>query len=78
MTEQLLDIRPTGRYDKVAAAYDGLSEANRAMFAKAIAEPASVIGHEALAKALRTLGYDVDRKQVHAYREKLARNKVSL
>lgn len=78
MTEQLLDIRPDGRYDKVAAAYDGMSQVNRATFAEAVAEPASVIGHEALAKALRALGYDVDRKQIHLFREKLARNKVSL
>ena len=78
MTEQLLDVRPTGRYDKVEAAYDGLSEANRKTFAEAISRPASEIGHEAIAKALRALGYDVDRKQVHLYREKLARNKVSL
>lgn len=78
MTEQLLDVRPTGRYDKVEAAYDGLSDINRKTFAEAIQQPASEVGHEAIAKALRALGYDVDRKQVHLYREKLARGRVSL
>ena len=78
MTEQLLDVRPTGRYDKVEAAYDGMSEVNRETFRKAVSQPASEVGHEALAKALRALGYDIDRKQVHLFREKLHRGKVSL
>ncbi|MDR6794350.1 hypothetical protein J2X12_002913 [Pseudarthrobacter oxydans] len=78
MTEQLLDVRPTGRYDKVEAAYDGLSDANRETFRRAIAQPASEVGHEAIAKALRALGYDVDRKQVHLFREKLSMGRVSL
>lgn len=78
MTEQLLDVRPDGRYDKVAAAYDGMSEANRETFRKAIMLGVNEVGHEALAKALRALGYDIDRKQVHLFREKLSRGKVSL
>jgi hypothetical protein len=76
--EQLLDIRPDGRYDKVAAAYDGLSDVNKATFREAIQAPVEVHGHESIARALRTLGYDVDRKQVHLFREKLSRGKVSL
>lgn len=79
MTEQqLLDIRPSDRYDKVAAAYDGLSDINKATFRQAITAPVAVHGHEKIAKALRALGYDIDRKQVHLFREKLTRGKVSL
>lgn len=78
MTEQLLDVRPTGRYDKVEAAYDGLSEANRETFREAIMQSAADVGHESIAKALRVLGYDVDRKQVHLFREKLSMGRVTL
>jgi hypothetical protein len=78
MTEQLLDVRPDGRYDKVAAAYDGMDEVNRSAFRRIIAAPVHLYGHENIARALRGLGYDVDRKQVHLFREKLARGKVSL
>lgn len=78
MTEQLLEVRPDARYDKVEAAYDGMSEDNRATFRQAIQSPVALYGHEAIAKALRALGYDIDRKQVHLFREKLARGKVSL
>jgi hypothetical protein len=78
MTEQLIDIPPSVRYDKVEAAYDGLSEPNKATFRRAILAPVEVHGHESIAKALRQLGYDVDRKQVHLFREKLQRGKVSL
>ena len=78
MTEQLLDVRPEGRYDKVAAAYDGMSDENKATFREIITAPVNLYGHEAIARALRGLGYDVDRKQVHLYREKLSRGKVSL
>jgi hypothetical protein len=78
MTEQLLDVRPDGRYDKVAAAYDGMNEVNRDTFREIISAPVHRYGHETIAKALRQLGYDVDRKQVHLFREKLARKKVSL
>lgn len=77
MTE-LLDVRPEGRYDKVEAAYDGMSEVNRDTFRDIITAPVQQYGHEAIARALRGLGYDVDRKQVHLFREKLARGKVSL
>ena len=78
MTEQLLDIRPEGRYDKVAAAYDGMSDENKATFRKVIASPVEFYGHEAVARGLRGLGYDVDRKQIHLFREKLSRGKVVL
>jgi len=74
----LLDLRPDGRYDKVAAAYDGMNDENKAAFRMAIKSPVSQFGHENIARALRGLGYDVDRKQIHLFREKLARNKVSL
>ena len=78
MTEQLLDLQPSGRYDKVEAAYDGMSDENKAAFRMAIKSPVSQFGHENIARALRGLGYDVDRKQIHLFREKLSRGKVSL
>ncbi len=78
MTEQLLDVRPSGRYDKVEAAYDGMEHHNREVFRRIIAAPVEEYGHETIAKALRALGYDVDRKQVHLFREKLARGRVVL
>lgn len=78
MTEQLLDVRPDGRYDKVAAAYDGMDKDNREVFRRIIAAPVAEYGHENIARALRGLGYDVDRKQIHLFREKLARGKVVL
>lgn len=78
MTEQLLDVRPSGQYDKVAAAYDGMNEVNRETFRDIISAPVGEYGHETIAKALRGLGYDIDRKQVHLFREKLQRGKVSL
>lgn len=77
MTE-LLDVRPEGRYDKIEAAYDGMNEVNRDTFRDIITAPVQQYGHETIARALRGLGYDVDRKQVHLFREKLARGKVSL
>lgn len=78
MPEQLLTIAPSERYDKVEAAYDGLNEVDKATFRRAILAPVDVHGHEEIARALRALGYDIDRKQVHLFREKLARGKVRL
>lgn len=65
-----------GRYDAVKAAYDGMSLENRKTFKDVIQDPA--FSHAQVAKALREIGYDVDRKQVHAFREKLAIGKVTL
>lgn len=65
------------RYDSVAAAYDGMSEANRLAF-KRIIRDADSYTHAQVARALREIGYDVDRKQVQHYREKLALGKVAL
>jgi hypothetical protein len=55
-----------------------MSAENKATFREAIQSPVHQYGHEAIAKALRGLGYDIDRKQVHLFREKLQRGKVSL
>lgn len=67
---------PTGRYDRVAAAYEGMSPADQETFRVAISDPSYTHAH--LATALRSMGYDVDRKQVQQFREKLALKKVEL
>lgn len=64
------------RYDRVEAAYNGMSLDNRKTFKDVIQD--SAFSHAQVAKALREIGYDVDRKQVHAFREKLAIGKVTL
>jgi len=66
-----------GRYCRVAAAYDGMKEANRESFRRIIQDVDSY-PHAQVASALREIGYDVDRKQVQHYRERLALGKVSL
>lgn len=68
---------PAYRYDKVAAAYDGMSEANRASFQRIIKD-VDGYPHAQVASALREIGYDIDRKQVQHFRERLALGKVSL
>lgn len=65
-----------GRYDAVEAAYDGMDLVDSIVFRKAIQDPS--YSHAQIAEALRTMGYDVDRKQVHHYREKLATGKATL
>jgi hypothetical protein len=67
---------PRARYDRVAAAYDGMSEANKASFQRIIADESYT--HTQVAAAMREIGYDVDRKQVHQFREKLAMGRVTL
>jgi hypothetical protein len=68
---------PMGRYNPVAAAYDGMGEEDRKSFRYYIERP-DQFPHAQLAKAMRELGYDVDRKQVQQFREKLALGKVIL
>lgn len=68
---------PTGRYDKVEAAYDGMAPADQKIFRSAIQNP-DKYPHAHMATALRTMGYDVDRKQVQHFREKLSLGKVKL
>jgi hypothetical protein len=65
-----------GRYDRVEAAYNGMSLTNRNTFKEIIQD--SSFSHSQIAKALREIGYDVDRKQVHQFREKLAMGRVAL
>ncbi|HEX9089796.1 MAG TPA: hypothetical protein VF867_20050 [Arthrobacter sp.] len=67
---------PRLRYDRVEAAYDGMSPANRASFRRIIRD--ETYSHAQVASAMREIGYDVDRKQVQAYREKLAIGRVAL
>lgn len=67
---------PVGRYNPVAAAYDGMNELNRLTFRDIIQDTA--YSHVQVAAALREIGYSIDRKQVQAFREKLALGKVTL
>lgn len=67
---------PRARYDRVEAAYDGMNDANRKSFRRII--QSDKYSHAQVASALREIGYDIDRKQVHAFREKLAMGKVAL
>ena len=67
---------PSGRYDRVEAAYEGMSEANRASFRRIIQDES--YSHIQVARALQEIGYDIDRKQVHNFREKLAMGRVTL
>ena len=64
------------RYDKVEAAYDGMAPADQKIFRDAIRS--RYYTHAHIASALRTMGYDVDRKQVQHFREKLSLGKVKL
>lgn len=68
--------QPSGRYDRVGAAYDGMAPADREIFREAIQNPAYTPAH--IAQALRAVGYDVDRKQVQHFREKVSLGKVDL
>jgi hypothetical protein len=67
---------PSARYDRVEAAYEGMSEANRISFRRIIQDEDYT--HIQVARALREIGYDIDRKQVHNFREKLAMGRVTL
>lgn len=68
---------PMARFDKVAAAYDGMDEDDKAAFRRIIID-AEGYPHTQVAAALRSIGYDVDRKQVQSYRERLKLGKVAL
>jgi hypothetical protein len=68
---------PMGHYNPVAAAYDGMGEGDREYFRYYIERPEE-FPHAQLAKAMRELGYNVDRKQIQSFREKLALGKVIL
>ena len=68
---------PMGHYNPVSAAYDGMDEEDRASFRFYI-QDAEKLPHAQLVKAMRELGYDIDRKQIQHFREKLALGKVIL
>ena len=74
--EQAIGV-PMGRHNPVSAAYDGMTEGNRRAFRHIIQDHASYPHHQ-VAAALRELGYDIDRKQIQSFREKLALGKVQL
>lgn len=67
---------PSARYDRVEAAYEGMSVANQISFKRIIQDDSYT--HIQVARALQEIGYDIDRKQVHNYREKLAMGRVTL
>jgi hypothetical protein len=68
---------PEGRnYNPVAAAYDGMDKADRDTF-KAIIHNDEYTPAQ-IANAMREIGYDVDRKQVQHYRERVKLGKVKL
>lgn len=68
---------PMGRYNPVSAAYDGMNEEDRQAFRYYVERPEK-FPHAQLAKAMRAMGYDIDRKQIQSFREKLALGKVIL
>jgi len=68
---------PMGRYNPVSAAYDGMNEEDREAFRLYI-QDAKTYSHSVLAKAMQRLGYDIDRKQIHHFREQLALGRVIL
>lgn len=65
-----------GRFNPVEAIYGDMTGANRETFREIIQDEGYT--HAQVAAALREIGYDVDRKQVQHYRERLALGKVSL
>jgi hypothetical protein len=67
---------PMGRYNPVSAAYDGMNEADREAFREIIQDERYT--HVQVAGALRAIGYNIDRKQIQSFREKLALGKVIL
>lgn len=78
LSEALADLIgiPMGRYNPVSAAYDGMNEDNRQTFREIIQDNA--YPHAQVASAMRELGYNIDRKQIQNFREKLALGKVIL
>jgi hypothetical protein len=78
VSELLADLIgiPMGRYNPVSAAYDGMDEDNRKTFREVIQDEA--YPHAQVASAMRELGYNIDRKQIQNFREKLALGKVIL
>lgn len=73
---EALGAAQKSRHDRVEAAYDGMGPEDQKIFRDAIRS--QYYTHAQIAKALRELGYDVDRKQVQHYREKLSLGKVEL
>ena len=67
---------PVGRYNPVSAAYDGMSEVDREAFREIIQDDRYT--HAQVAGGMRAIGYNVDRKQIQQFREKLALGKVIL
>lgn len=67
---------PEGRYDKVEAAYDGLDKADKKVM-KSILLSADY-PHAQVARILCDIGYDIDRKQVFEFRQKIKLGRVKL
>jgi hypothetical protein len=67
---------PRANYNPVRAAYDGMNDEDKAVLKGALWS--TDYTHAQIAEALRKVGYDVDRKQVQAFREKMLLGKVEL
>lgn len=65
------------RLDKVELVYRNLQPDDQAAFRELIADEVTY-GHQVIATQLQAMGYMVDRKQIHAFREKLKMGRVSL
>lgn len=67
---------PEGRYDKVEAAYDGLDKEDKKVLKGILLDPD--YPHAQVARVLCAIGYDIDRKQVFEFREKIKLGRVKL
>lgn len=67
---------PEGKYDKVEAAYDGMTAADKLVMKGILSNPD--YPHAQVARILNEVGYDIDRKQVFEFREKLRLKRIVL
>ena len=67
---------PEGKYDKVEAAYDGLSASDKLVMKGILLN--EDYPHAQVARILQDVGYAVDRKQVFDFRQKLRLGRVTL
>jgi hypothetical protein len=67
---------PEGKYDKVEAAYDGLSASDKLVLKGILLN--EDYPHAQVARILQDAGYAVDRKQVFDFRQKIKLGRVTL
>lgn len=73
----LLESEGAARRDKVELVYEHLDQEDQAAFRELIADEVTY-GHQLIATHLQAMGYMVDRKQIHSFREKLKLGRVTL